>query len=336
MLSAKYGANDKFIDVLEEVKYRLLEDGYVLASNTIFGDPCYGSFKKLIITYENGKVIEIDENSTYTENNTSDLALVGIFKNESHIMKEWLDHYIKEGVSHFFLIDNGSTDNYQEILEPYIKKKIVDLVVDSKKHSQIQHYEKFLNKYKKYKWLIICDFDEFIYARNGFNKITDYLNTLDSDISKVSVPWKIYGSNGFIRQPHEVIKSFNKRCIYNGKINPSMPDNKLVFCKSIVRTNRLINFDIHDSTVSYGLTISSDGGQNIYGVHSMINETILEKSYLHLNHYAIQSKEWFNNIKATRGDVNSEIYDNFRNNEYFNRYDTNDIIDDELSNKIYK
>ena len=40
------------------------------------------------------------------------LSLIAIFKNESHILKEWIEHYINEGVDKFYLIDNGSTDNY--------------------------------------------------------------------------------------------------------------------------------------------------------------------------------------------------------------------------------
>ena len=46
----------------------------------------------------------------------SSLCLVAIFKNESHILKEFITHYIKQGVDHFFLIDNGSNDNYSDIL----------------------------------------------------------------------------------------------------------------------------------------------------------------------------------------------------------------------------
>lgn len=55
---------------------------------------------------------------------------------------------------------------------------------------------------------------------------------------------------------------------------------------------------------------------------------------LHLNHYAIQSYEWFKNVKMTRGDVSSSIYEGVRNDEYFRKYDTNDVFDNELSLKI--
>ena len=53
------------------------------------------------------------------------LSIVAIFKNESWILKEWIEHYLNQGVDHFFLIDNGSTDNYHTILQPYIDNKQV-------------------------------------------------------------------------------------------------------------------------------------------------------------------------------------------------------------------
>lgn len=46
-----------------------------------------------------------------------------IFKNESHILKEWIEHYFYHGVEHIYLINDNSTDNFLNILEPYIKKK---------------------------------------------------------------------------------------------------------------------------------------------------------------------------------------------------------------------
>ena len=60
------------------------------------------------------------------------LSIVAIFKNESWILEEWLNHYINEGVEHFFLIDNDSNDDYLSILKPFIDKKQVTLFKESK------------------------------------------------------------------------------------------------------------------------------------------------------------------------------------------------------------
>ena len=40
------------------------------------------------------------------------LSILAIFKNEAMNLKEWIEHYILNGVEHFYLINNGSTDNF--------------------------------------------------------------------------------------------------------------------------------------------------------------------------------------------------------------------------------
>jgi len=39
------------------------------------------------------------------------LCLVAIFKNESYILEEYINHYIRQGVDKIFFIDNGSDDD---------------------------------------------------------------------------------------------------------------------------------------------------------------------------------------------------------------------------------
>ena len=41
------------------------------------------------------------------------LVIVSMFKNEAHCIREWLQHYMKQGVTHFYMIDNGSTDDWK-------------------------------------------------------------------------------------------------------------------------------------------------------------------------------------------------------------------------------
>ena len=42
------------------------------------------------------------------------LVVLAIFKNESHIINEWITHHLNQGVEHFYMIDNGSNDNYRD------------------------------------------------------------------------------------------------------------------------------------------------------------------------------------------------------------------------------
>jgi hypothetical protein len=257
-------------------------------------------------------------------------------------MKEWLDHYIREGVTIFFLIDNGSTDNYMSILQSYIDTNIVNLVIDPRRHMQRELYnEYFIELVKKYDWAIVCDLDEFIYSRNGFKTINDYLNTLDRSISQVKVQWKIFGSSGFIEQPESVIKSFTKRVNYDtGKTQGVKIINgkKETLSKTIVRIIYLNKFVIHSHSTFNLNRITSDNTLDKICKNNdftLTSESILNTSYLHLNHYAIQSYTWFMNVKTTRGSANSKTGDNDRTESYFKEFDINDKEDLELSLKEY-
>jgi hypothetical protein len=66
-------------------------------------------------------------------------------------------------------------------------------------------------------------------------------------------------------------------------------------------------------------------------------ENILKTSCLHLNHYRIQSWDFFRKVKMTRGDVfqkneNSAV----RDKKYFKKMDFNDMVDTELKRKTLK
>jgi len=277
------------------------------------------------------------------------LCVVAIFKNESDILKEWIEHYLQQGVDKFFMIDNGSTDNYYSILQPYIKNNKVELVIDTTRFAQMNLYNKYyLNKCKAYDWVIVCDLDEFIYGRKHCNSIKDFLNKVHDSFSQVFIPWKMFGSNGYDtmdkEQPSSVISTFTKRINNNdnkhNKFRSFIIEGgvKYIYSKCIVRTKYLLKLDIHSSITSNKNYLTSYIQKNNH-IHNnkcfvRINEEILENSALHMNHYAIQSFNWFMKVKATRGAADTASSENVRNKEYFKEYNLNDIDDSELSNII--
>ena len=64
------------------------------------------------------------------------ISLLAIFKNETLNLKIWLEHYIWQGVEKFYLIDNDSSDNPLDILQPYIDNNIVVYYYLPEKHKQ--------------------------------------------------------------------------------------------------------------------------------------------------------------------------------------------------------
>jgi hypothetical protein len=46
-----------------------------------------------------------------------EFCVCAVFKNESHILEEWLLHYIYRGIDHFYLVNDNSTDDYKYIID---------------------------------------------------------------------------------------------------------------------------------------------------------------------------------------------------------------------------
>jgi hypothetical protein len=261
-----------------------------------------------------------------------DLSILAMFKNESMIIKDWIEHYLNEGVNHFYLIDNGSNDDYWNKIEKY--KNNITLIKDPtrlEKNTQTFLYNKlFLETVKKEtNWLIICDVDEYIYARNGHIKIMDVLNKLPKNVEKIWLPWKIFGSNNNINQPNGIIKSFIKR-----KIEYS---NDKGFGKTICRTKNLNNIGCcgHLLTLNKNNIYYTANGNNLE-TFDFTTENY-NKLDLHLNHYMLMSEEYYLKIKCKRGGGESGSTDKYTI-AFFKNHDKyyNEIIDTELLNKIYK
>jgi hypothetical protein len=298
------------------------------------------------------------------------LCVVAIFKNESHIMEEWIRHYLQEGVDHFFLIDNGSTDGSYPVLNQLTER--VTVFRDPQKNSQIILYNRHcLQPAKGFEWALVCDLDEFVYAKNGFKTIAEYLHQVPSETVQVTVPWKMFGSSGLNstdlpsteNQPPLVVPYFTRRADYDKP--PAFPKNlegvqvsllkdsagnalKFSLNKSLVRTKMLKRIMIHCHSlhrVPAGSTVSSylgkTGAERLHFKWfsmGLASEYVLQNSALNLNHYAIQSLDWYTRVKMTRGDVSDAAEDNSRDLATFLRYDRNsdDIVDEELAAKTKK
>ena len=260
------------------------------------------------------------------------LSILALFKNEAHIFHEWLTHYIHEGVDHFYLIDNGSTDTYMPLLRPFKDK--ITLYYDDTPHDQrnvyIKHYHAPKNETE---WLLVIDLDEFVYG-NGQRTIAQVLRRIhhmDPLIVSVRIPWTLFGSNGYIRQPSSVVQAFTRRRSYD------TPHDE--FTKSVFKTEYTTNFNNH---VSYCLP-----PYKVYNVTGFprreqtedwfipVTEHLLQNSELRLNHYRTQSFEFYTDVKIVRGD--SQHKTNERCVQLFHDSDIecNDVYDTTLCNKKY-
>lgn len=243
------------------------------------------------------------------------LVIVAIFKNEAVAMREWLNHHVNQGVEHFYLINNGSTDNWQ----PEIEGFSVTVVNDDTKHKQVELYNKyFLEKVKrKSYYVMVIDLDEFVYSADKSNNLAKVIRN-DPETDVFSIKWKMFGSNGHITQPESIISGFTKRNKHQNLIS------NFNYFKEICKTNCLKSFEIHSHNYTKNIKTKNFPEKD--------TEESLKVSKIHLNHYAIQSKNWFDTVKAKRGAADNSASEFVRNNEYFKLYDRNEVEDNNLKN----
>jgi hypothetical protein len=239
---------------------------------------------------------------------TYSISVLAIFKNESSNIIEWINHYMSEGVEHFYLIYNGSIDDINYTLTTYSNITLIkderEITTTTTQTFLMNHY--YLNTIKnETEWIIVCDVDEYIYARNRNVKIMDVLKKLPTNVEKIWIPWKCFGSNGYTTQPKGVIWSFTKR---SAIISAQMEHGKV-----ICRTQNLIGIVAGGSMVelSQNNIYYLCNGQRFDQCKS--NDRVFHALSLHLNHYMYISE--FHNMDKTWVSNMDEICNQVDDNE---------------------
>ncbi len=147
------------------------------------------------------------------------LAVCAIFKNEAPWLKEWIVyHHDILGFERFYLYNNDSSDNYEEVLRPFIEKGIVELIDwNSKDEShkypgkerdnpscpwheyQLGAYNECLKKRAlgKAKWVAVIDVDEFIVPVKGVRSFHRNLRSAEKRRKgSIKFSWRMFGTSG--------------------------------------------------------------------------------------------------------------------------------------------
>lgn len=244
------------------------------------------------------------------------LSVLAIFKNETDNLKVWLDHYLWQRVDHFYLIDNGSTDNPLLILQDYIDKGIVTYYYKKERHQQSEHYRWVFDTEmlkSKTHWLVVCDMDEFFYGVD--HKLREKLQTLEF-FNVIYANWHMFGSDKLIKQPVDIRTSIVHR-------KPAIHQNTKYIFKPL---------SIKDSSSIWIHGLVQSGTYNVIKNHPKIR---IANNLIKLNHYPIQSLEFFKKVKMTRGSANVAKHDKVRDMKYFIENDNGaDYKDITLKNLI--
>ena len=261
-----------------------------------------------------------------------DLAVVAIFKDEGRYLKEWLDYHLLAGVKHFYLYNNDSTDNYAEVLAPYVEKKLVTLINFPGKAMQIPAYIDALQRFRFFcRYMAFIDLDEFIFPKTNRSivEVTDEILSHDSKAQALAVSWHMFGSNNLETADYSrgVLERFTRRApdkwetFFESEKNVSRAGNMYVKLIANPRSVKMLlgsHVGIH-----FGENYSvNERGEKIvsYANESMCTDKIT------LNHYSIKSREEFFN--KTRRGIADKLEDELYTKILFDVSDRNEVFDD--------
>lgn len=69
------------------------------------------------------------------------------------MIHEWLQHHLWQGVDHFYLLDNGSTDDYISAMGADASR--VTVVWNATKHAQVEHLNTLFDACAAARWVAL-------------------------------------------------------------------------------------------------------------------------------------------------------------------------------------
>jgi hypothetical protein len=227
------------------------------------------------------------------------LAMTAIFQNEASYLKEWIEYHHMIGVEFFLLYNNLSTDNYREILDPYIESGLVTLIdwsYDSQNQISIWNkiqcraYKNALGRVKgKVKWLAVADIDEFFVPIQEDNLVK--ILERYSEVASVACNWLVFGTSYVDKIPSDklLIETLTLRSEPNNPIN--------LHVKSIVRPERVKScMDPHTFSSRKNYPRVNEEGRKFSGTFS----PYFSGSVLRVNHYTVRDEFYLHNTKIAR------------------------------------
>lgn len=242
------------------------------------------------------------------------LAVCTIVKNEGLYIEEWLEFHLLQGVEHFFIYDNESSDGLPTILAPYIRAELVTYKLWPGTAQQMKTFAHCIENYRDFaKWMAFIDVDEFLYTDGSAGSVMDFLSMVAAP--GLAVRWYLFGSSGeLVYRPELVIRRFTHRC-------PT--PNKHV--KSIVQPAEVerVGNDPHYFYFKNGGRAVDENGVMLPEIYSVMEGGTAEK--IAVNHYYTKSLEeamirW-KEVRVSSGAVRPERMAEFE------KFDFNEIQD---------
>lgn len=228
------------------------------------------------------------------------LSICAIFRNEGRFLKEWIEFHRMIGVEHFYLFNNFSDDNYEQVLNPYIKKGIVELFDwPYERYSNVEwvfdvqctaYTKMIMEKKNETFWLAVIDIDEFIILTQEWN-LAKFLKDYE-DFAGLGINWQIYGTSNVWEIPlgKTVLGTLNFKCPTNFGHNHHI--------KSIIQPKYVKGYfdNAHCPVYKKHHRCVNENKKKIPGAQS--SKICINK--IRLNHYTLHDEKFYYEEKVAR------------------------------------
>ncbi len=246
------------------------------------------------------------------------LAVTTIQRNRGKWIVEWLAFHMLVGFDSFFVYAHKTTDGMTEQLLKLARRYDIRVhQLNDEPKPQLLAYQHAYNAYAgEVDWMAFIDGDEFLHPTAAPTMAEALAPFEDKPLSALAAYWVCYGGNGHVEDPNGLVMQD-----YPRHSRTDFLPNRHV--KSIVRGRQQIA--VHGCHVFQTQQGTVDTLMRPV-THGWMRE--LEPSYeaLRINHYAVQSYDFFRHTKQNIGaaDGNPNL---IRPSSWYFEHDRNEIDD---------
>ena len=232
--------------------------------------------------------------------NNMKVSIVSIFRDEAKYLREWIEFHLLVGVDKFYLVNNNSIDNFDEVLSPYILSGVVVLsnitteIINNTpgfKNEEIivAEWIRKMNEIVESSnddWVIHVSTDEFLFPTEKDN-IKDVLINYGDNVGEISVNWTLFGNNDVYLNENDLLiekltKSSDPHHIHNFHVKPIFKPKSVFYIPSV-----------HFVSLKPGfIKVDANGNQNNFRNGYEVTDRVY--SPLHINHYRLRDLSWTN------------------------------------------
>ena len=247
------------------------------------------------------------------------LSLLLCVRDEGRNLAEWIEYHLLQGVEHFYIYDNDSKDDTQQVLLPYVERGLVSLIPFTGRGQQVAMYRDAIMKFRdETRWLGIIDCDEFFFLKNG-QRLADFIRGYEG-FSQLLVHWVFYGSSGRRERGEGLV-------VERFRMHAQKPSS---ITKAILNPRKVFVLGVHSSRVIGDSCNETKKAVHLSYVDGILccNEEPPVANLICLNHYCVKSWEEFLEKRA-RGNVVLPLDAPSAkcSEEFFKSADYNDVTD---------